>query len=185
MMVHRPISVNGRRSIHATVFAEEGARLAGERLALAAALLAPPSVGDELHVDLPREVDAELVLHPEHLPAGQRMLALLAELDLVPAARIEQALGTGRVSQAAQRRELGVGHRADRLAVVDVALGLARRGDDAHRAVAASRVVDGELREAEAHLVVDLRERREIEVRREVDEGSTEDAADPHARMVA
>jgi hypothetical protein len=32
---------------------------------------------------------------------------------------------------------------------------------------------------------VDVRERREIEERREVDEGSTEDAADPHARMVA
>jgi hypothetical protein len=31
---------------------------------------------------------------------------------------------------------------------------------------------------------VDLRERREVEVRREVDEGSTEDAADPHERMV-
>ena len=72
---------------------EEGPRLPGEGLAFGAALLAPPAVGHELDVDLPREVDAELVLQPEHLPARERMLALLADLQLPATARIEQPPG--------------------------------------------------------------------------------------------
>ena len=53
--------------------------------------------------------------------------------------------------------------------------------------MAAARVVDGDLREAEADLLVDRVERREVEQRREVDEGPAllEEPSDPHARMVA
>jgi hypothetical protein len=84
-------------------------------------------------------------------------------------------------SSGSSPRPDSVAHGAQDLAVVRVALALARGGHDAHRAVAAARVVDGDLRQAQAHLLVDVVEGRQVEPRLEVHERSAVDAAHLHA----
>ena len=70
--------------------------------------------------DLPREVDAVAELEPEHLPARERVVALLAERRARRASR--EASSGSSASERNVAKACGVELRDD-LAVVDVRLG--------------------------------------------------------------
>ena len=118
------------------------------------------------------------VLEPVHLSPRKRVLPLLAVGLLVAPRGVDRARVVG---QAPEHREALVVEAVDDLAVVGAGLPLGAGRHDAHRAVAAARVVHRHLREGEADLVVQRRKRRGVDVAIERDVRAPPEAAQPGA----